>query len=332
VEEAQAVAEVIASGQLAEGPVTADFEREAGSRLGRDHAVAVASGTAALHLVLAAMGLGAGDEVIVPSFVCSALYHAVVAAGAVPVPADIDPGTLNMDAGDARRRITPRTRALVLPHMFGRVADPGPFLELGVPVIEDCAQALGATLAGRPAGSFGLAAAASFYATKVIATAEGGLVATSSAPLADRVRDLKGYDRRPLDRRRYNLKFTDVQAAMGRAQLRRLNAFIARRRDIAARYLAGFRPPLGPPAGPGEHIYFRYVIDGGTEAADLIRRAGLNGVRCERPVDAPLHRLMGRSGFPATEEVWRRCVSVPIYPALTNAEVQHIITVLSDLL
>ena len=101
-----------------------------------------------------------------------------------------------------------RRDALALPHMFGRVADPGPFLELGAPVIEDCAQALGATLAGRPSGSFGLAAVASFYATKVIATAEGGLVATSSAPLADRVRDLKGYDRRPLDRRRYNLRFT----------------------------------------------------------------------------------------------------------------------------
>jgi dTDP-4-amino-4,6-dideoxygalactose transaminase len=327
-EEAQAAAAVVASGQLAEGPETAAYELEIAGRLGCGHAVAVSSGTAALHLALAAMGVGAGDEVIVPSFVCTALVHAVTAVGATPVPADIDPATLNLDPADARRRLTPRTAALVLPHLFGRVADPAPVLELGVPLVEDCAHALGARLDGRPAGSFGHAAVTSSYATKLIATGEGGAVATSSAALAAAVRELKQYDRRPLDRTRYNFKFTDLQAAVGRVQLRRLEAFIQRRREIAARYHSAFGPPLG---GGGEtlgRIFFRYVLDAGSDAEDLIRRAARAGVTCERPVHTPLHRLMELAGFPATEDAWRRAVSIPIYPALTDPEVERIVSVL----
>lgn len=331
-EEAQAVAAVIASGQVAEGPETAAFERELAGRLGCAHAVAVSSGTAALHLALAAMGVGAGDEVIVPSFVCAALFHAVAAAGAVPVPADIDPLTLNLDPADARRRLSPRTAALVLPHLFGRVADPAPFLEMGVPLVEDCAHTLGARVDGRPAGSFGHAAVTSSYATKLIATGEGGAVATASEPLVAAVRDLKQYDRRPLDRARYNLKFTDLQAAVGRAQLRRLDAFIRRRREIAACYRSALGPPLGGEKDPEGRIYFRYVLDAGTGAEALIRRAARAGIACERPVHTPLHRLMGLSGFPATEDAWRRSVSIPIYPALTDPEVERVIDVLAAML
>lgn len=331
VEEAHAVAEVVSSGQVAEGPETAAFEREIAARLDCAQAVAVSSGTAALHLVLSALGIGAGDEVIVPSFVCTALFHAVAAVGAVPVPADIDPRTLNLDPGEARRRLSGRTRAVVLPHMFGRIGEPGPFLEIGVPLIEDCAHALGATRSGRPAGSFGVAAVTSSYATKMIATGEGGAVGTSSLQLADAVRDLKQYDHRPLDRTRFNCKITDLQAAMGRIQLRRLDDFIRRRRDIAALYRGGFGPPIGFNEDAGEHIYFRYVIDAGTDAAEFIQAARLNGIACERPVHTPLHRLLNRTGFPVTDEMWRRCVSVPIYPALTDQEVQRVITVLKSL-
>jgi dTDP-4-amino-4,6-dideoxygalactose transaminase len=329
-EEAQAAAAVIESGRLAEGPETVAYEREIAERLGCDMAVAVSSGTAALQLALAALRVEAGDEVIVPSFVCSALFHAVAANGAVPVPADIDPATLNLDPADARRRLTPRTAALVLPHLFGRVADPAPLLELGVPLVEDCAHALGARLDGRPAGSFGRVAIASSYATKLIATGEGGAVATNSAALAGAVRELKQYDRRPLDRTRHNLKFTDLQAAVGRVQLRRLEAFILRRRQIAARYRSAFGPPLGGGGEAEGRVFFRYVLDVGSEAEALIRRAARAGVTCERPVHTPLHRMMGLAGFPATEDVWRRAVSIPIYPALTDPDVERIVSVLGD--
>ena len=144
------------------------------------------------------------------------------------------------------------------------------------------------------------------------------------------MRDLKQYDRRPLDRARYNLKFTDLQAAVGRAQLRRLDAFIRRRREIAACYRSALGPPLGGEKGPDGRIYFRYVLDAGTGAEALIRRAARAGISCERPVHTPLHRLMGLSGFPATEDAWRRSVSIPIYPALTDAEVERVIAVLTD--
>jgi dTDP-4-amino-4,6-dideoxygalactose transaminase len=144
------------------------------------------------------------------------------------------------------------------------------------------------------------------------------------------VRDLKQYDRRPLGRARHNFKFTDLQAAVGRVQLRRLEAFIRRRRDIAARYRSALGPPLGSDGEPGERIYFRYVVDAGSEAEEFIRRAARAGVTCERPVHTPLHRLMGLAGFPTTEEVWHRAVSIPIYPALTDPEVEHIISTLKN--
>ena len=133
----------------------------------------VSSGTAALHLALAAMGVGPGDEVVVPSFVCSALLNAVTVTGASPVMAEIDPATLNLDPQDVERRLTLRTKAVVVPHMFGLPADLDRLLALGVPLVEDCAQAIGARYRGRPVGSHGKAAIFSFYATKVLATGEG---------------------------------------------------------------------------------------------------------------------------------------------------------------
>ena len=175
----------------------------------------------------------------------------------------------------------------MLPHLFGRVADPAPFLEMGVPLVEDCAHSAGSAVDGRPAGSFGHAAVTSSYATKLIATGEGGAVATASEPLAAAVRDLKQYDRRPLDRARYNLKFTDLQAAVGRAQLRRLDAFIGAGATIAARYRRVLARPSAARADPDGHIYFRYVLDAGTDAEAFIRRAARDGIACERPVHTP---------------------------------------------
>jgi dTDP-4-amino-4,6-dideoxygalactose transaminase len=332
-EEARAAAAAVASGQLAEGPETAAFERELAVRAGAPHAVAVSSGTAALHLVLAGMKIGAGHEVIIPSFVCAALLHGVVAAGAVPVPAEIDPDTLNLDPQDVARRLSRRTAAVILPHMFGLPGALERFGRLEVPIIEDCAQSLGAVHEGRPLGSFGHAAVFSFYATKVIATGEGGMVATASAELAGRVKDLKTYDQRSEYAIHYNYKLTDIQAAVGRVQLARLEAFIRRRREIAARYREAFQGGTVrlPPEHPG-HIYFRYVIDMGGDSSGFIRRASQAGIGCERPVFIPLHRLLKLDGFHRTDQAWRQCVSIPIYPSLTDAEVERVCKVVGGLL
>src|SRR5579883_2046260 len=184
---------------------------------------------------------GAGDEVLMPSYTCVAVTNAVRYVGATPALADIDPHTYNLDAGDARRRLTAATRAVIVPHMFGLPADMDPLTEWGIPVIEDCAQTLGATYRGRRVGGFGTVSICSFYATKLLTTGEGGMLLSDSDTLVRRARDLRDYDDRADATLRYNYKMTDFQAALGVSQLGRLPQFLARREALAARYEAALR-------------------------------------------------------------------------------------------
>jgi dTDP-4-amino-4,6-dideoxygalactose transaminase len=332
-EEARAAADVVRSGHIAEGRALAGFEEAMRARLGIGHAIGTSSGTAALHLVLAAMEVGPGDEVIIPSFVCSALLNAVALTGATAVPSEIDPRTLNLDPADVKGRLNEHTKAVIVPHLFGLPVDLDAFLNLGVPIVEDCAQAVGGTHRGRPLGTSGTASVFSFYATKLIAAGEGGMVATASAEVARRVRDLKSYDRKEPWRPRYNYKLSDIQAAVGSVQLGRLESFIGRRRAIARRYRAALGP-LGvglPPDAPG-HVYFRFVVDLGSDATGFLDQARRRGVACERPVHTPIHRLLNLTGYPLTERAWSRCVSLPIYPSLTDAETERVIAVATYLI
>ena len=325
-QEAEAVASVIATGHIAQGPVTESFERALAARIGRSHAIGTASGTAALHLVLLAMSIGPGDEVLIPSYVCTALLNAVHYVGASAVITDIDPATGNMDPVDANRRLTPNIRAIIVPHMFGCPASLNELMTLGVPVIEDCAQAVGAAVGHRPVGSFGRAAIFSFYATKMMTTGEGGMAVTDVTDLADRVWDLREYDKRPAYRLRYNYKMTDIQAAMGLVQLARLDEFIDRRRTLARDYRAVFNTQeLRLPVADRGHIYYRFVLGVPGDPRAWFRRLADRGIDCARPVDAPLDRLLGRDDCPNARELWRRHLSIPIYPALTAMEQDRIV-------
>ncbi len=331
--EAQAAADVVRSGHLAEGAALAGFEDAMKALLGIEHAIGTSSGTAALHLVLAAMGIGPGDEVIIPSFVCSALLNAVSCAGASAVPAELDPRTLNIDPADVKRRLSDRTRAVIVPHMFGLPADLDQLLGLGVPVVEDCAQSVGGVYRGRPLGAIGHASIFSFYATKMVAAGEGGMVVTRSAELAGRVRDLKTYDRKETWRPRFNYKLTDMQAAVGAVQLGRIEDFIRRRREIARGYRRALEAfGVGLPAGLPEHIYFRFVVDLGTDATGFLERARRHGIGCERPVHTPIHRLLHLTGYPLTEKAWTRCVSLPLYPSLSDADAERVAAVAAKLI
>jgi dTDP-4-amino-4,6-dideoxygalactose transaminase len=285
--------------------------------------VAVSSGTAALHLALLGLDIGPGDEVILPSYVCVAPLHAIEQTGATPCLADVDPRTYNVDPDDVRRRRTRKTRAVIVPHMFGLPVDLKPLLDLGVPVIEDCAQAIGARYAGRPVGSRGTIAVVSFYATKLLTTGEGGMVLSRDLRLLSSIRDLRDYDERRRHRVRFNYKLTDFQAALGRSQLRRFPAMLARRSAIAARYHEAWRKlPLRLPAAPpsGTHVFHRFVLSSSRAASGLARALRAFGVVARPPVFQPLHRVLGLKGFPGATECFRHALSVPIYPGLTAAE------------
>lgn len=321
-DDAEAVARVIRGGQLAQGPEVEAFERELAGRVGAPAAAAVSSGTAALELALRALDVGPGAEVIVPTYACDALHHAVTRCGARPVLADADPVTATLSVADARRRLGPRTRALVVPHAFGLAVDLAPFEALGVPVVEDCAQALGARVGGCGAGGQGRLSVCSFYATKLLTTGEGGMV-LGPPDLVARVRDQRDYDERDDLRPRANAKLTDMQAALGRSQLRRLDAFVARRRAIAAEYrrrLAGVACRLPADAGAA-HVYHRFVVEVEVPVPAVLDAMGARGVTARRPVFRPLHRALGLDGFPEAERLWTRGVSLPCYPALTDDDV-----------
>jgi dTDP-4-amino-4,6-dideoxygalactose transaminase len=336
----QAVLDILRSGQIAQGPAVGRFERQMAEFLGLQGGVAVNSGTMALELALRALHIGEHDEVIVPSYVCSAPWQAVMRVGARPVLSDIDPDTLNIDPASARRALTTKTRAILVPHLFGLPADLDALQQLGVPLIEDCAHTLGSTVEGQPVGSVGALTVCSFYATKLLCAGEGGMVLSNDRTLLDRVLQFREYDERPaLTLGSSNLKMSDLHAALGCAQLRRLPDFISKRRRIAEAYrqvLTGTQAGerlIGPSVPRGRtHVYFRYVVRlktdaPGVEAADLadslLARFHTAGLQVRRPVFRPLHQYLGHKGFPASEDAYRTALSIPIYPSMIEEDVQR---------
>jgi len=327
------VSAVLRAGQLAQGPEVAALELELAARLGVASAAVVSSGTAALELALRALDVGPGDEVLIPTYVCDALYHAVTRCGAAPVLVDADPATLTLSAKDAEARRTRRTRAAIVPHAFGLAVDLEPFVALGVPVIEDCAQALGAEVGGRAAGAAGTLAVCSFYATKMIAAGEGGAV-LGPAALVARVREARDYDERERLTPHTNAKLTDLQAALARSQLARLEQFVARRRAVAARYrarLAGADCAV-PPDAARRHVYHRFVVSVERDPAELQSTLAARGVAVRRPVFRPAHRALGLHGYPEAERLWATALSLPCYPALTDGEVDVVASALREAL
>jgi dTDP-4-amino-4,6-dideoxygalactose transaminase len=330
-EEVRAVSEVIRSGNIAEGEIVQRFENAFAAKLGVRHAVATSSGTAALHLILLAMGIDPDDEVIIPSYVCTALLHALQYVRARPILAEIDPVTYNIDPDDVQKRITSRTKAIIVPHMFGLAANLDKLLKLDVPIIEDCAQAVGGTYRQKPLGTFADAAIFSFYATKMLATGEGGMVTSSSIELIERIRDLKTYDEKEADRVRYNYKMTDVQAAIGEVQLAHLDDFIDQRKSIAHQYTKSLKSlNIKLPEENSEHIYYRFVIGLETSCDSFIRILSRRGIGCARPVFLPIHRHLKLDGYPLTDHVWETALSVPIYPSLGNKHIEKLIADFMD--
>ncbi|MCC6487936.1 MAG: DegT/DnrJ/EryC1/StrS family aminotransferase, partial [Candidatus Hydrogenedentes bacterium] len=307
VEEEEAVLRVLRSGCLAQGPEVEAFEQECAEFIGRRHAIAVSSGTAALHLALEALGLPQRVHIALPSYGCASLITAVRLHHAKPALCDIG-GGLNLDPG----QVPPHAAAVILPHLFGA---PAPIPE-GL-VIEDIAQSM-----GNGTGKASPVAVTSFYATKLVTTGEGGMVFTDDDAIAGCVRDRRDYDNRDDFVTRHNYKLTDLQAAIGRVQVKRLTEFLRRRREIAESYSAAFAGiPLGLPRAEG-HAFFRYVVTT-TRREELAAHLAAHGIEAKRPVYRPAHHYFG-GVFPQSERAHQECLSLPIYPALVDEGVRHV--------
>jgi dTDP-4-amino-4,6-dideoxygalactose transaminase len=316
VEEERAAVRVLRSGMVGGGEEVDRFERALERSLGGGRAVAVHTGSAALHLALLGLGVGESDRVILPSYTCAAVLNAVKYVGAEPVLADVLPETGNLDPDDVRRRLRAGTKAIIAPHMMGR---PAPLKELrtfGVPVVEDCAMALGGKV-----GLGGEVSVFSFYATKMMATGHGGAVVARDRAVVRRIADLVQYDNREDYRVRHNYRMSALVAGIGRAQLAKVPDFVKRRRRIADYYYRTLG--LGEP--PPGHVFYRFVLRVGP-VERFVRFMASRGIECKRPVFRPLHRYFATSSgeFPGAEELHRSWASVPLYPSLARGEMERV--------
>lgn len=341
-DEEEAVLRVLRSGMLAQGPEVAAFESEFSALVDNRHCVAVNSGTSALHLALLAMGIRRGDEVLVPSFTFAASANAVAIIGAVPVFVDIDPDTFCMDPAAAEAAVTDRTRAIMPVHLYGHPAAMNEIMALATRhdllVIEDAAQAHGASLHGTPVGAFGATAAFSFYPTKNMTSGEGGMVATGCDHLARSVQVLRnqGMEKRYANERvGLNNRMTDLHAAIGRAQLMKLDGWTKARQANAAFFDEALDGVVVPPvADDAVHVYHQYTIrTPGHNRDAFVAALSQRGVGAGVYYPTPVHRLPSyglRLDLPATEQVAGEVVSLPIYPSLTADERDRVATAVND--
>jgi perosamine synthetase len=340
--------ECIDSGWISsEGPFVKSFEEKFAARMGRKHGIAVTNGTAALDAAVEALGIGPGDEVIMPSFTIISCVMQVVRNGARPVLIDADPRTWNMDVQAIERKITPRTRAIMAVHIYGLPVDMNPLLDLArnykLKVIEDAAQMHGQTYRGKACGSFGDLSTFSFYPNKHVTTGEGGMIVTDSDELAEQCRSLrnlcfKSGRRFVHDRLGWNLRMTSMQAALGLAQLERLDEFVARKRRMGRMYqeLLGDLKQVQLPLSSidyADNIYwvFGLVLDErlGLAAEDAMKRLAEQGV-ASRPFFYPMHQqpilrkmsaIAPSEHCPVAEGLYKRGFYIPSGMALTEEQI-----------
>ena len=339
--EEEAVLEVLRSGMLAMGRRTAEFEEAWAAYCGVKHAILMSNGTVALEAILRALGIGPGDEVITVSFTFNATASAILQAGARPVFVDIRADDFCMDPDLVEAAITPRTKAIMPVHLYGLMADIDPLVEIakrhGIPIVEDAAQAHGATYHGRRAGQFG-PAMFSLYATKNLMTGEGGFATTDDDELADRIRLCRNHGMRV----RYhheslgsNFKPTDLAAALGLAQLVRLDERTAQRGRNAARLTEGLRGYLTPRAPEGrEHVWHQYTMRFPGDRQRVIDGLTERGIGTLIYYPVPVHRQAYLQAFvpgaadldlPVTNRLSDEVLSIPVRPNLTEKELQAVI-------
>lgn len=332
-----------------EGPFIREFEQKFAARFGRRHAIAVSNGTAALDAAVEALGIGPGDEVILPTFTIISCINQIIRSGATPVLVDSDPHTWNMDVSLIEEKITPRTKAIMVVHIYGLPVDMDPVLGLveryGLRLIEDAAELIGQTYRGLPCGGFGEISTFSFYPNKHITTGEGGMIVTDDDELAETCRSLRNLCFQPQkrfvhERLGWNLRMTNLQAALGLAQLERLDEFVARKRAMGARYTELLKDIqclelMVDKTDYAENIYWVYgmVLNDNApfDAEEAMKRLGACGIGT-RPFFWPMHEqpVLRRMGLfsgvscPVAERLARRGFYVPSGMALTDVQMARV--------
>jgi perosamine synthetase len=340
-----------------EGPFVERFESAFSERVGRKCGIAVCNGTAALDAALEALGIGPGDEVILPAFTIISCIGQLIRCGAKAVLVDSDPHTWNMDVGQIESKITSRTKAIMVVHTYGLPVDMDPVLDIarrhGLHVLEDAAEAHGQTYRDRPCGSFGDISTFSFYPNKLVTTGEGGMIVTNDEQLAASCYSLRNLCFQPQrrfvhERLGWNLRMTNLQAALGVAQLERIDEFAARKRAMGRRYsellsgIAGVQLPL-PKTDYADNIFWVYglVLDDEVEfdSAEAMKKLASRGVGC-RPFFYPMHQqpvlkergLFTGETYPVAERLYRKGFYIPSGLALTEAQAVRVAEAVREIL
>ncbi len=344
--EKAAVLEVLDSGMLVQGPRVAWLEERFAEVCGTRYAVATSSGTTALHIALLAHGIGPGDEVITTPFTFIATANSILFVGARPVFVDIEEDTFNINPALIEAAVTPRTRAIIPVHLYGHPCDLGAVMDIArrhdLVVIEDAAQAIGATYRGKTVGSFGTGCF-SLYATKNVTTGEGGMITTDDEALADRCRLLRSHGMRRryyYESLGYNFRMSDLHAAIGLAQMGRLEEFTAKRRTNATYLSVHISSVVTPQVREGcEHVWHQYTVrvDGGRDRDAAVRQLNEAGVGTGIFYPVPVHQhdymrdVVGDVSLPVAERMAKEVLSLPVHPGLSRADLERIVEAVNGL-
>lgn len=321
-EDKQAVLSVLSKGMLAQGSVTKEFESGMAQWSGAKSGIAVSSGAGAIYLSLLALGIKTEDEVILPTYVCESVLQAVTATGAKGILCDVGINWV-MEVAGVEKIINSKTKAIIVPHMYGIFADIASFRKFGAPVIEDCAQAVGDREIDKIKGDI---AVFSFHPTKCFTSGEGGMMVTSNEELARKARNIRDGSEEEFSKR-FLSPMSDLQAALGLSQLNRYPAFIKKRSEIAGKYMtdiAAIDQKILNYEAASSSMFFRFPIkiNGGLEKYKPLFEE--KGIHIRKGVDKLLHRLTGKNDaeFPVATELFNTTISVPIYPAMNEEEIK----------
>ncbi len=336
----------LVSDYIAQGNIVHEFEHKLLEYLGTKNGVSVSSAEAGLHLIFKVMDIKPKDEIIIPSYYYTTILDVIYYVDAVPVLVDIEPNSYHISLEDVESKITDKTRAIIIPHLFGLPVNIEEYMRFNdIEIIEDCGHSLGAEIKerrdltqeeeipGKKTGNFGDYAIFSFYATRMITTGQGGFVVSKKKKNLESIKDLIQYDERDDYKVRYTYNLSDMQAALGLKQIDLLDYFINVRREIA--HIFNKKLLAGNHKIPEDHpersnIYYRYPVRVKIPVKDAIDLYRKQGIEVKKPVYKPLHHYLSydRNNFPNTEDVYMSTVSVPIYPTLHPSQVELISKVL----